>query len=538
MINKHRFILVLTLLLFLTGCAPQPTMTENLPTKVDYKETTQPTEVPTLLETPYPIRTEASTATLVIPTTETQGEGRKFTFYLDQDRMDQFCLRFPQLQIFTPLNFDDYYISYVLEQDSLSSISIEDGTIIPLYVSEFPNGHLDGLVEFEYPWYTYSVTDSPQGFGDWNLHLVNVEDGTNTIIAQREQFGSYSLHNDISFDQGNLYLVSSTFDGSKVLSSQVYSIDLGNKETTLIIENPDADTYMSIISASNGYLVLEHDEPKSDVGFYLSLYDVYKKSFIDLPQTFPASMPDIEYPYVVWKNNKRFDQPESFTVYNIETGITSVHEITNSYSVNISISNRFVITDALSGRDQTGNSVILYSIDNDDIYEIQMGTNDIRLNDAYVDNENVIWTFTSFTTVDNYSSYICELPLKDLSSYSLEGISVDYATDDLISKYDTVEEFEDEGDQKIVFTTNIAVKNFKFVELSYIEEDPNIKFVENKVLYSMDELLPEKPFVVTWTEQGAIPHRGISFEDGDGTTRHFYLTMSGEDGSISLVEFQ
>jgi hypothetical protein len=119
----------------------------------------------------------------------------------------------------------------------------------------------------------------------------------------------------------------------------------------------------------------------------------------------------------------------------------------------------------------------------------------------------------------------------------LEGISVDYATDDLISKYDTVEEFEDEGDQKIVFTTNIPIKNFKFVELSYIEEDTNINFIENKVLNSMDELLPEKPFFVTCTEQGAIPHRGISFEDGYGTTRHFYLTISGEDGSISLVEF-
>src|SRR5690606_25248278 len=141
----------------------------------------------------------------------------------------------------------------------------------------------------------------------------------------------------------------------------VYVIGLSNKETTLIIENPHADTYMSIISASNGYLVLEHDMPKSDVGFYLSLYDVDNKRFIDLPQTFPASMPDIEYPYVVWKNNKRFDQPTSYTVYNIETGITSIHEITNSYSVNISISNRFVIRDALSGRDPIGNSVILYS---------------------------------------------------------------------------------------------------------------------------------------------------------------------------------
>ncbi|MDD4578533.1 MAG: hypothetical protein PHS75_08295 [Anaerolineaceae bacterium] len=257
-----------------------------------------------------------------------------------------------------------------MEQNNLSAISIE-GWMTSLHASEFPDGHLDGLVEFEYPWYTYSVTDSPQGFGNWNLHLVNVEDGTNTVIANRDQYGSYSLHNDISFDHGNLYLVTSTFDGTKVLSSQVYAIDLRTKETTLVIDNPDADTYISTISASNGYLVLEHDAPKSDLGFYLSLYDVDKKSFIDLPQTFPASMPDIECPYVVWKNNKRFDQLESFTVYDMETGISTVHEITNSPSVDLSISNRFVITYGSPDKDPSGSSVVLYSLENGDSLQFE-----------------------------------------------------------------------------------------------------------------------------------------------------------------------
>ena len=116
-------------------------------------------------------------------------------------------------------------------------------------------------------------------------------------------------------------------------------------------------------------------------------------------------------------------------------------------------------------------------------------------------------------------------------------VSVDYATDELINRYDAVEEFEEVGFQKIIFTTNLAVKNFRFIEVSYQEKDGNIKFIENKVLYSLDEFLPEKPFVVTWMEQGAIPHRGIAFDDESGTTRHFYLSMSGEDGSVLLVEF-
>jgi hypothetical protein len=130
-----------------------------------------------------------------------------------------------------------------------------------------------------------------------------------------------------------------------------------------------------------------------------------------------------------------------------------------------------------------------------------------------------------------------ELPDSDVSEPEELIVRVDYATDELINKYDAVEEFEEAGFQKIIFTTNRAVKNFRFIEISYQEEDGNIKFIENKVLYSIDELLQERPFVVTWMEQGAIPHRGVAFDDESGTTRHFYLSMSGEDGSLLLVEF-
>lgn len=119
-------------------------------------------------------------------------------------------------------------------------------------------------------------------------------------------------------------------------------------------------------------------------------------------------------------------------------------------------------------------------------------------------------------------------------------VSVDYATDELLSKYDSFDEFvefEDEGYQKIIFITSIVVKDFRFIEVGHKDEDMNVTFFENKVLYSLDELLPEKPFVVTWMEQGLIPHRGISFVDESNTTRYFYIAMSGEDGSLLLVEF-
>jgi tetratricopeptide (TPR) repeat protein len=141
----------------------------------------------------------------------------------------------------------------------------------------------------------------------------------------------------------------------------------------------------------------------------------------------------------------------------------------------------------------------------------------------------------------NREKEVSESPAFTTSATKKVLVSIDYMSDELVRKYDSIAEFiefEDEGYQKIIFTTNIAVKDFKFIEVSFKEQDMGIAFFENKILYSLEELLPEKPFVVTWMEWGSIPHRGISFIDETDTTRYFSIQASGEDGSLYLSEFE
>lgn len=119
-------------------------------------------------------------------------------------------------------------------------------------------------------------------------------------------------------------------------------------------------------------------------------------------------------------------------------------------------------------------------------------------------------------------------------------ISVDFATDELLSQYDSYDEFvdpEEEGPQKIIFTSNFAAEDFHFIEIGHEAKDKTLGIIENRVLYQVGELSPTKPFVVNWTEWGSLPHRGISFKDESGRTRYFYLAMSGEDDSLLLLEF-
>ena len=56
-------------------------------------------------------------------------------------------------------------------------------------------------------------------------------------------------------------------------------------------------------------------------------------------------------------------------------------------------------------------------------------------------------------------------------------------------------------------------------------------------LYYAGRLTAERPLVLGMAVHGDTPGYGISYTDGNGRTRRFYIGMSGDDGSLFLGEF-
>jgi hypothetical protein len=279
------------------------------------------------------------------------------------------------------------------------------------------------MIDYEYSWYGYMMVDSPNGLGEWNFHIVNLETGSNTVVANRSLFNSIPLHVYTAIDAGVVYLSASTFeDGFAVKSSRVYAIDLKTNQATLLIDSHEEDSFMSLISASNGYLLIENDPPKDQPTLHLSLYDIANKAWIDLPQEYPASMPDMEYPYLIWKNSNRFEEPFSFTVYNLETGVSVVRDIVGRDAYDPIISDGFAIVQASTGKDRSTNSVILYSLNGESVYAIKIGIDNIFAADAYIDHGNIIFNFRETASISDFSSYLCRIPLDIVISESLLGI--------------------------------------------------------------------------------------------------------------------
>jgi len=111
-------------------------------------------------------------------------------------------------------------------------------------------------------------------------------------------------------------------------------------------------------------------------------------------------------------------------------------------------------------------------------------------------------------------------------------VQVHFATDELLSRFDSYHEFvEDPDGIQIVVTTEAPISDVAFTELQLAED---LEVVGT--LYRVDELLPEHPLVITWMPQCSIPVRGISFTDTDNVFREFSIAVSGYDGSLILAE--
>ena len=108
---------------------------------------------------------------------------------------------------------------------------------------------------------------------------------------------------------------------------------------------------------------------------------------------------------------------------------------------------------------------------------------------------------------------------------------------DQLGSYHEFVEFDEVDHPRIVVTTGETVQHFHFVELQW-EFEGDESFVWATILYSLDELRPAQPFVVTWMEWGTFPHRGISFEDEDGMIWIFAIQSSGYDGTLFLVDLE
>lgn len=107
-----------------------------------------------------------------------------------------------------------------------------------------------------------------------------------------------------------------------------------------------------------------------------------------------------------------------------------------------------------------------------------------------------------------------------------------------VSDYKAFHPYESSGIQKVVFYTDEIVTDFKVLALEETGYDENYNSIYSiDELYTLEEFVPNEPFVVSLLDYEYVPRNGFSYVDKNGRSWRFAISQSGYDGSMILEQF-
>jgi len=110
---------------------------------------------------------------------------------------------------------------------------------------------------------------------------------------------------------------------------------------------------------------------------------------------------------------------------------------------------------------------------------------------------------------------------------TLGKLHIARATDKLLNKYESFHEYihNKDGDTLLI-RTDTVIRDFAFISVKYDDTGDKVSLLAGDTLFSVDELTPEKPFVVKMLDPGGVlPAYGISFVDDNGVKRHYSINL-------------
>ena len=120
-----------------------------------------------------------------------------------------------------------------------------------------------------------------------------------------------------------------------------------------------------------------------------------------------------------------------------------------------------------------------------------------------------------------------------LTEPALAPIYADYAQESF-NAYHAYWSDETDYITSIGFTPAEKLTDVRFGLLDWFETE---SWQMAEVLYTMDELDPDRAFLAQVVFWGDMTTYGISFTDADGAERHYAVSISGKDGSLVCTEY-
>ncbi len=145
------------------------------------------------------------------------------------------------------------------------------------------------------------------------------------------------------------------------------------------------------------------------------------------------------------------------------------------------------------------------------------------------------------TVTQTVSSEISEeMPATEHSNSNEDiVITAEYAPEGFVANGDEYIVFSvsDEDLTKVLFKTNVAVGNVRFLAIEWGEDFADSgEYVVSEVLYTIDVLAPDEVFVADTYFIDVAHARALSYLDKNGKTHYYGLGTSAVDGSLEFYE--
>ncbi|NLY73329.1 MAG: hypothetical protein GX079_06530 [Tissierellia bacterium] len=120
-----------------------------------------------------------------------------------------------------------------------------------------------------------------------------------------------------------------------------------------------------------------------------------------------------------------------------------------------------------------------------------------------------------------------------------DGLFIGYSDELVLDDYEVIHReimYPDGSD--MVFISQKKLSDFRFIRLIFDVIDDEYILSEGESVFGLDEWNSKEPILVKTYVMGTVPDIGITFTDEDGVSRYYYISVSGDDGSLSLIEFE
>lgn len=304
------------------------------------------------------------------------------------------------------------------EPMNLYKMPFEFGEKELIYKSQFEQGFLNIFpMHLTNNWLVFMDTNNPTGNPDgyWQLLALNITNGNQIEVTNRDKSNTSLLNFYVSAENGIVYWTQNVVNEENFLTlpTSIHTFDLGTQKDSVLFTENNLDHVDTIIQASNRYLVIERDPNDIDKPelIDIALLNLESQHFEQIPYSAPGSMPQLNYPYLVWKNNLRFDNPQKLTFYNIESHETYSLPFIGTPNSDVKLFNQYPYYQTIINLH--GKNSLTFSITdvmNRKIYIYDPGDGDRGVGNAELGNGFVVWSLINNMMTNDQETLLCKMP--------------------------------------------------------------------------------------------------------------------------------